>query len=93
MWKALVIGFMRSLPTWAYHGGGRSMGDLGNNGKWFVNRGVERGAMHYRAGKGLADIACSVIDIARHVIYDSRHIIDVARHVIDIARHIIENGL
>eukprot|EP00959_Pyramimonas_sp_CCMP1952_P300739 6290766-Pyramimonas_sp.AAC.1 len=26
------------------------MGDLGNNGKWFVNKGVERGLMHYRAG-------------------------------------------
>ena len=26
------------------------MGDLGNNGKWFVNRGTERGLMHYRSG-------------------------------------------
>ena len=26
------------------------MGDLGNNGKWFINKGVERGLMHYRAG-------------------------------------------
>ena len=45
-----VLGFMRSLPNWAWHGGSRSMGDLGNNGKWFINKGVERGLMHYRAG-------------------------------------------
>eukprot|EP00873_Tetraselmis_striata_P027364 jgi/Tetstr1/447628/TSEL_034988.t1 len=45
-----ILGYMRSLPNWAWNGGARSMGDLGNNGKWFVNRGVERGLMHYRAG-------------------------------------------
>jgi hypothetical protein len=41
---------MRLLPNFAWHGGARSMGDLGNNGKWFINRGGERLLMHYRAG-------------------------------------------
>jgi len=45
-----ILGYMRHLPNWAWHGGARSMGDLGNNGKWFVNRGVERVLMHYRSG-------------------------------------------
>lgn len=45
-----VLSFMRSSATWAYHGGARSLGDLGNNGKVFVTRGTERGLMHYRAG-------------------------------------------
>jgi len=41
---------MRLLPNFVWHGGARSMGDLGNNGKWFINRGGERMLMHYRAG-------------------------------------------
>ena len=41
---------MRHLPNFAWHAGGRSGGDLGNNGKWFVNRGSERLLQHYRAG-------------------------------------------
>jgi len=46
-----VLGYMRKFfPNWAWNGGARSMGDLGNNGKWFINRGVERVLMHYRAG-------------------------------------------
>ena len=45
-----VLGYMRALPNWAWNGGARSMGDLGNNGKWFINRGSERVLMHYRAG-------------------------------------------
>jgi len=45
-----ILGYMRSLPNWAWNGGARSMGDLGNNGLWFVNRGGERILQHYRAG-------------------------------------------
>lgn len=45
-----VLGYMRAIPNWAWHGGARSIGDLGNNGKYFVNRGTERVLMHYRAG-------------------------------------------
>lgn len=45
-----VLAYMRLIPNWAWHGGARSLADLGNNGKWFVNRGVERLLMHYRAG-------------------------------------------
>lgn len=45
-----VLAYMRLIPNWAWHGGARSMGDLGNNGKWFINRGTERLLMHYRAG-------------------------------------------
>lgn len=45
-----VLGYMRALPNWAWHAGGRSGGDLGNNGLWFVNRGSERMLQHYRAG-------------------------------------------
>ena len=45
-----ILGYMRSIPNWAWNGGARSMGDLGNNGKWFINRGAERVLMHYRAG-------------------------------------------
>ena len=50
-----VLSYMRSSPTWAYHGGTRSWGDLGNNGKWMVSSGTAanfetRGNFHYRAG-------------------------------------------
>jgi hypothetical protein len=45
-----VLGYMRHLPNAWWHAGGRSGGDLGNNGKWFVNRGGERLLQHYRAG-------------------------------------------
>ena len=45
-----VLAYMRALPNWAWHGGARSGGDLGNNGLWFVNRGSERMLQHYRAG-------------------------------------------
>lgn len=45
-----VLGYMRSFPNWAWHGGARSGGDLGNNGKWLVNRGGERMLQHYRSG-------------------------------------------
>ena len=50
-----VLSYMRSSPTWAYHGGTRSWGDLGNNGKWMVSHSTAsnfetRGNMHYRAG-------------------------------------------
>lgn len=48
-----ILSFMRSSPTWAYHGGARSWGDLGNNGKWMVSSGTgfeTRGNMHYRSG-------------------------------------------
>lgn len=44
---------MRSSPTWPYHGGSRSWGDLGNNGKWMASAGSgfeTRGNFHYRAG-------------------------------------------
>ena len=52
---AHVLSYMRSSPTWAYHGGSRSWGDLGNNGKWMVSCGTAanfetRGNFHYRAG-------------------------------------------
>jgi len=39
--------------TWAYNGGTRSWGDLGNNGKWQATSGANfetRGNMHYRSG-------------------------------------------
>lgn len=29
-----VLAYMRLIPNWAWHGGARSIGDLGNNGKW-----------------------------------------------------------
>ena len=50
-----VLSYMRSSATWAYHGGARSWGDLGNNGKWMVTAGTAsgfetRGVMHYRSG-------------------------------------------
>jgi len=48
-----ILSYMRSSPTWAYHGGTRSWGDLGNNGKWMVSSGTgfeTRGNMHYRSG-------------------------------------------
>ena len=37
-----MLSFMNTVPNWAYNGGARSIGDLGNNGLWFVNRGTER---------------------------------------------------
>lgn len=61
-WKAAakrtvdhILSYMRSSPTWAYHGGSRSWGDLGNNGKWMVSadtvsRFETRGNLHYRTG-------------------------------------------
>jgi len=50
-----ILSYMRSSPTWAYHGGSRSWGDLGNNGKWMVSSGTRsnfetRGNLHYRTG-------------------------------------------
>ena len=44
---------MRSSATWAYHGGSRSWGDVGNNGKYLATWGtgaMDRGLMHYRSG-------------------------------------------
>lgn len=44
---------MRSSGTWAYNGGSRSWGDLGNNGKWQATAGAHfetRGNFHYRSG-------------------------------------------
>jgi hypothetical protein len=48
-----VLSYMRSSPTWAYNGGSRSWGDVGNNGKYMVAFGAgaqDRGNMHYRSG-------------------------------------------
>eukprot|EP01052_Picozoa_sp_SAG31_P044443 SAG31_NODE_7747_length_1605_cov_1.277556_2_plen_289_part_00 len=48
-----VLSYMRSSATWAYNGGSRSWGDLGNNGKWQVTAGADfetRGNFHYRSG-------------------------------------------
>ena len=45
-----VLGYMRAIPHWAWHAGARSGGDLGNNGKWLINRGGERMLLHYRSG-------------------------------------------
>ena len=48
-----VLSYMRSSPTWAYHGGARSWGDIGNNGKYLATFGTgasDRGQMHYRSG-------------------------------------------
>jgi hypothetical protein len=50
-----TLSHMRSSPTWAYHGGSRSWGDLGNNGKWMPSVGTRsnfetRGNFHYRSG-------------------------------------------
>ena len=50
-----VLSYMRSSPTWPYHGGSRSWGDLGNNGKWMPSVGTAagfetRGNLHYRSG-------------------------------------------
>lgn len=48
-----VLSYMRASGTWAYNGGSRSWGDLGNNGKWFVTAYANfetRGNMHYRSG-------------------------------------------
>jgi hypothetical protein len=48
-----ILSYMRSSPTWAYHGGSRSWGDIGNNGKYLATFGTgaaDRGTMHYRSG-------------------------------------------
>jgi hypothetical protein len=48
-----ILSYMRSSPTWAYNGGSRSWGDIGNNGKYLVSFGTgvnDRGCMHYRSG-------------------------------------------
>ena len=48
-----VLSYMRSSATWAYNGGSRSWGDLGNNGKWQATSGANfetRGNFHYRSG-------------------------------------------
>lgn len=48
-----ILSYMRSSGTWAYNGGSRSWGDVGNNGKWQATSmtGYEtRGNFHYRAG-------------------------------------------
>lgn len=48
-----ILSYMRSSPTWAYHGGARSWGDAGNNAKWLGAFGTgfdDRGQMHYRSG-------------------------------------------
>lgn len=48
-----VLSYMRNSPTWAYHGGARSWGDVGNNGKYLATFGTganDRGQMHYRSG-------------------------------------------
>jgi len=48
-----ILSYMRSSGTWAYNGGSRSWGDLGNNGKWQVTSGANyetRGNFHYRSG-------------------------------------------
>merc|ERR1711969_213595 len=47
-----VLSYMRSSATWAYNGGSRSWGDLGNNGKWQATSGANfetRGNFHYRS--------------------------------------------
>ncbi len=48
-----VLSYMRSSGTWAYNGGSRSWGDIGNNGKYLATFGTgaqDRGLMHYRSG-------------------------------------------
>ena len=48
-----ILSYMRNSPTWAYHGGARSWGDIGNNGKYLATYGTgaaDRGQMHYRSG-------------------------------------------
>ena len=43
-----VLSYMRSSPTWPYHGGARSWGDVGNNGKYLATFGTgvqDRGQM------------------------------------------------
>ena len=55
-----ILSYMRSSPTWAYHGGARSWGDVGNNGKWMVTFGTganDRGQMHYRSGLNMIPLA------------------------------------
>ena len=48
-----ILSYMRSSATWAYNGGSRSWGDIGNNGKYLATFGTgaqDRGQMHYRSG-------------------------------------------
>lgn len=48
-----ILSYMRSSATWAYNGGSRSWGDVGNNGKYLATFGTgsqDRGQMHYRSG-------------------------------------------
>ena len=45
-----ILGYMSSLPTWAFHGAAYGMGDFSNNAKWMVTGGWEREGGHYRAG-------------------------------------------
>jgi len=48
-----VLSYMRSSPTWGYHGASRSWGDVGNNGKYLATYGAgaaDRGNFHYRSG-------------------------------------------
>ena len=49
-----ILSYMRSSATFAYNGGSRSWGDVGNNGKWMATSEtgfITRGNFHYRAGK------------------------------------------
>ena len=45
-----ILGYMASLPTWAFHGAAYGMGDFSNNAKWMVTGGWEREGGHYRSG-------------------------------------------
>ena len=45
-----ILGYMSSLPTWAFHGAAYGMGDFSNNAKWMVTEGWEREGGHYRSG-------------------------------------------
>jgi len=48
-----ILSYMRASATWAYNGGSRSWGDIGNNGKYLATFGTgvqDRGQMHYRSG-------------------------------------------
>ena len=55
-----VLSYMRNSPTWAYHGGARSWGDVGNNGKYLATFGTgaaDRGQMHYRSGLNMIPLS------------------------------------
>ena len=77
-----VLSYMRSSPTFAYHGGARSWGDLGNNGKWFVSAGAHfqtRGNFHCK------DPACappSTLLPRHHRRRRRRHTITTTRRII-----------